>query len=164
MSWFDDGAVAAAGREMNGKKQGSWVFYRRDGSKAAHEVYENGKRISTKHFDEGGTEISVDTARNEHPAEFKGGIDKWRRYLESNLSWPIGYHFQNGGGQVMLQIQMTVDEGGNITNVYVINPFHPAFDKIAYNVISKSPKWIPAIQHNRPVYYRFVQSVTFQEN
>jgi antitoxin component YwqK of YwqJK toxin-antitoxin module len=162
VSWFDNGIPAAAGKEINGKKNGAWVFYHQNGNKAAREVYEKGKRISLQHFAEDGTEIAVDTSRNEHPAEFKGGIPNWRRYLEKTLQWPYGYHFENTS-QVVLQVEMTVDEQGNITDVYVVNPFHPAFDKVAYNVVSKSPKWTPAIQHNRLVKYRFTQSITFEE-
>ena len=162
VSWFDDGNVAAAGREINGKRLGPWVFYRHNGSKAAAETYENDKCIRTRHYDDGGNEIAVDSNRVEHPAEFKGGVDKWKNYLQNQLIWPAGYHFENGN-TVVMQVQMTIDEQGAITDVYVVNPFHAAFDKIAFDAIRKGPKWIPAIQHNRPVPYRFVQTVTFSE-
>lgn len=162
VSWFDDGTPAAAGKEINGKKQGPWVFYHHNGNRAAREIYERGKRISVQHFDESGNEVAVDTARNEHAAEFKGGINNWWRYMERSLNWPAGYSFPNTT-QVVMQVEVTIAEDGKITNVYVVNPFHPAFDKVAYETISKGPKWIPAIQHNRPVQYRFRQTVTFEQ-
>ena len=162
ISWFDDGTPAASGREINGKKQGTWVFFHHNGNKASTEVYEKGKRISCRHFDDGGNEIAVDSNRHEHRAEFKGWIEKWQSYLEKALAWPYGYHFENTN-IVAIRVEMIIDEQGKIGNVYIINPFHPAFDKIAYDIISKSPNWIPAIQHNRTVKYRFVQTVSFQQ-
>ena len=55
----------------------------------------------------------------------------------------------------------TIDEAGNITDVYVDVPVSPKFDEQAIKVIKKSPAWIPAVDHNRNVKYHTRQSITF---
>ncbi len=60
-------------------------------------------------------------------------------------------------------VDAVIDEDGNMTNVEVNTPFHPDFDKIAVNALRKSPKWAPAIFHNRRVKYHMRQAVTFQQ-
>ena len=52
---------------------------------------------------------------------------------------------------ITVVVMATVDEAGNVTDAYVAVPFHPLFDKEVLRVIKRSPKWAPAILHNRYV-------------
>jgi hypothetical protein len=54
-----------------------------------------------------------------------------------------------------------IDEEGKVQNLYVSIPFHPVFDKIALRMVQESPKWLPAISHNRTVSTWFTQPVSF---
>ncbi len=56
-----------------------------------------------------------------------------------------------------------INEDGKVLNAEVSVPLQPEFDKIALNAVNKSPKWIPAISHNRRVYFYFRQLVTFTQ-
>ena len=60
-------------------------------------------------------------------------------------------------------ISAVVDEEGNIKDAYVSVPFHPEFDEIALEVVTKSPKWIPAKLYNRNVKFYIKQPVTFSQ-
>lgn len=162
ISWFDDGVPASAGREIKGKNIGTWVFYHHNGQKASVELYENDKVLTTKHFDERGTEVATDTNRVEKAAIFKNGVKDWVTYLERNLIWPLGYQFENRD-KVVMKVNFTINEAGKVEDVYIVTPVHPAFDKVAFDVVSKSPLWKPAVQHNRNVKYRFTQTVTFAQ-
>jgi len=60
-------------------------------------------------------------------------------------------------------VEAIIDEEGNVTNVTVSTPFHPAFDKIAVEVLRKSRQWEPSISHNRKVRYRIKQPIYFAQ-
>lgn len=162
ISWFDDGMPASAGREIRGKNIGTWVYYHHNGKKASIEVFNNNKVVSTKHFDESGTEIAFDTNRVEKAAVFKNGLKDWGTYLARNLTWPTGYRLDNRD-KVVMKVNFTLNESGKVEDVFIATPVHPEFDKVAYETISKCPLWKPAVQHNRTVKYKYVQTVTFAQ-
>lgn len=162
VSWFDNGQPAAAGRTHGDKPYGSWTYYDKNGSKTAVVQYENGNAVSKQFYDLKGTPAPYKQERWETPADLKGGVKTWLSYLQKKLVWPEPYHFKDMK-KVVMAVELTIDENGNITEVYVRNPFHPAFDNLAYNIISNGPKWTPAVQYNRNVKYRFLQPITFQD-
>jgi outer membrane biosynthesis protein TonB len=56
-----------------------------------------------------------------------------------------------------------VDEEGTIQDAEVTGSLHPDFDKVALEAIKNSPKWIPAIDHNRKIKAYRRQPVTFAQ-
>lgn len=160
VSWFDNGQPNAAGILLNGKMHGKWKYFHQNGNVASIEIYDQGRLLSKKHYDETGT-LQADTSKDK-PAAFERGMDGWRQYLENKLYWPVGYKFDNGDMAVVV-IELTINEDGKVADAEVVTPFHPAFDQIALRTIQLSPKWQAAIEHNRPVKYHFRQSVTFQQ-
>jgi len=55
------------------------------------------------------------------------------------------------GEKAVVVVTFSIDENGNVTEVFTSTPFNSAFDKIAEDVIRHSPKWIPAMEHNRTI-------------
>ena len=161
VGWFNNGNPSFAGRYgAGGKMNGRWVFYHSNGKVSATEFYNNGVLADKQYFDEKGQ--ATDTTNNDKAASFKGGIKEWQRYLNNKLYFPTNYKLINGDRAIVV-IEAVIDEEGNVTNVAVNTPFHPAFDKIAVEVIKKSPRWEPAISHNRKVIYRIKQPVVFRQ-
>jgi len=162
IAWFDDGTPSAAGYFAAGrKKQGKWQYFHKNGQPSSIEVYKAGELVSKQYFTEEG-KMETDTTSKDRVASFPGGIGAWKKYLEKHLSFPSGYKI-SGADQAVVLISWTVDEEGNVKDARVTGPFHPEFDRIALNVIKKSPRWIPAIQHNRKVKYLMSQPVTFSQ-
>jgi TonB family protein len=162
ISWFDDGGLAYAGYLLHDKPQGKWKYYHHNNNISSEEIYSNGKPVSKTYYNEDGTTES-DTAKANSDARFKsGGIEGWQKYLGRNLYWPNGLKFSNAT-QAVVVVSLTIDEEGKPQDVEVSIPLHPEFDKIAVNVIRNSPKWLPAVSHNRKVKSRFIQPVTFQQ-
>ena len=54
-----------------------------------------------------------------------------------------------------------IDEEGNVKDININTPFEDAFNNIVYKTIAASPKWIPAVSHNRKVAYHHKQTVAF---
>jgi len=160
IQWFDNGNPSVAGLLATGdKKNGKWKFFHKNGNLSALEIYDNGNLVSKEYFDENGT-IQKDTTNRDHDLEFPGGGPAWKKYMEKHVNWPANLTFKTSG-QAVVMVRFAVDEEGNVSEVYVTLPFHPAFDKIALDAIRKSPKWIPAVSHNRKIKSYRTQPVTF---
>ena len=161
-TWFDDGTPSSAGRYAAGKKMtGKWQFFYKSGKISSLETYNNGALINKEYYDEAANKMT-DTSKGNSNAEFPGAENGWLKYLQKHLYFPPQYQITNADKAVDV-ITFTVNEDGSISNVFVYTPFYPEFDNIAVNVITRSPKWKPAINHNRPVKSQFKQAVTFSQ-
>ena len=96
----------------------------------------------------------------EFPAEFPGGANSWRSYLESNMKYPAKAYRKNIQGVV--RVQFIVDKEGNISEVQALNDPGGGLAEEAIRIIKNSPKWKPAEQNKRKVIYRHIQSITFK--
>lgn len=162
VSWFDNGNPSSAGAYSAGRKAtGKWQYFHKNGNPSANEVYANGQLRSRQYYDESGTAIQ-DTAARESEAIFPGGMEAWKKYLGKHIYFPSQYKI-NGADQVVVTVDWVVDEEGNVTDVFVSSPFHPEFDRIAFDAISRSPKWKPAISHNRRIKAYRRQPLTFAQ-
>lgn len=161
VSWFDNGFPAAAGRYSSDMKQnGMWKFFHSNGNVSSIEIYDDSKLINKQYFNEKG-EVLTDTTNTDRQAKFRGGIEAWLRYISNHIYFPDGYKIVNADG-VKVVITFTVNEKGEIEDVFTSTPFDKKFDEIAEKVINKSPKWKPAIEHNRNVKQVFQQPVFFK--
>ena len=110
-------------------------------------------KVDTEDYDKTFTKVEV-------PAEFPGGPDGWKRYLERNLQYPDVA--QENGTQGVVKVQLVVDKDGGISEVQALNDPGDGLAAEAVRIIRKGPKWTPAEQNGRKVTYRFVQTITFQ--
>ncbi len=162
VSWFDNGNASSAGRYSAGYQQnGKWQYFHKNGKPSATELYKAGTLIDKQYFDEDGKPVP-DTTNRDKPAEFPGGNDAWQKYLLNHTYFPTQYKFDNADKAVVV-VEATIDEDGNVTNVELNTPLYPAFDEIALKAVRNSPKWKPAIQHNRRVKYSFIQAIVFSQ-
>lgn len=96
--------------------------------------------------------------RVEIEAEFPGGVNKWRQYLERNLR--VDNDIPEGTYAVL--IQFVVDTEGNISDVIALTNHGYGMEDEAMRVIKRGPKWNPAIQNGRQVKAYRKQLITFQ--
>ncbi len=96
----------------------------------------------------------------ENPAEFPGGPDAWKRYLERTLQYPE--IATENGTQGVVRVQFIVDRDGNISEVQALNDPGDGLADEAVRIIRRGPKWKPAEQNGRKVIYRHVQTITFR--
>jgi len=161
VSWFDNGVPAAAGRYSSDMKQnGKWKYFHRNGNVSSIEIYKEGKLINKEYHNENG-EILNDTTNTDKQAQFAGGIEVWLKYISDHIYFPDGYKIVNADAAKVV-VTFTVNEDGKIDNIFTSTPFDKRFDRIAENVIRKSPNWIPAKEHNRNVKQVCHQPVNFQ--
>lgn len=162
VSWYDNGAPSSAGRFIEGKQTGVWQYFHKNGTLAAKEKYNAGKLLMRQYYDTSGIE-EADTTSKDRDADFKGGEKGWSKFVYKQIYFPRGYRFSQGD-KVTVLVTALIDEEGNVTEPFVELPVHPDFDKIAISIFKRSPKWIPAIRHNRTVKQYIRQGVTFEQN
>ena len=107
---------------------------------------------STKDYNKVFTKVDV-------PAEFPGGPEGWKAYLESNLKYPN--KAQRKGIQGVVRVQFIVDKTGKVSSVLPMNDPGGGLAEEAVRVIAKGPNWTPASQNGKKVIYRHIQSITF---
>lgn len=66
--------------------------------------------------------------------------------------------------QVTVVVGGIIDEEGNLQDIQIIVPNLPECNITALEVMRLSPKWNPAISHNRKVKYSIHQPITFFYN
>ena len=92
--------------------------------------------------------------------EFPGGIAELMKYLQKNMRYPKVCKEQGLQGRVIVQFVVNTDS--TISDVNVIKPVNPHFDKEALRVVKAMPKWKPGPQRGKPVRVRFTLPVTFR--
>lgn len=95
------------------------------------------------------------------PAEFPGGMNGWRNYLERNLNSDIPVSNGAPAGRYTVVVSFLVDKSGVISDVVAENDPGYGTKAEAIRVIAKGPSWKPAIQNGNKVIYRHKQSITF---
>lgn len=94
-------------------------------------------------------------------AEFPGGVDAWRKYLERFLNRDTPNDNGAPEGKYTVQVSFIVSKDGSISDVKAENNPGYGTAEEAVRVIRKGPNWKPAIQNGRNVIYRHKQNITF---
>lgn len=159
-SWFDNGQMSSGGYLLHNKGYQKWKFYNSFGVLASIVHFAEGKVVAKEYYNADGTPLA-DTSDVE--ASFsKGGMAGWQKYLQRSLAWPSRLRLVNTN-MVTVVVSYTISEQGKITDIEVVNPFHPEIDRAAINVVMNSPRWVPARQFNRNVKQKFRQPLTFAQ-
>jgi protein TonB len=95
------------------------------------------------------------------PAEFPGGTQGWIRYLERTLNRDLPVENGAPAGKYSVVVSFVVARDGSISDVKSENdPGYGTKDE-AVRVITRGPKWKPAVQNGRNVIYRHRQAIVF---
>ena len=97
----------------------------------------------------------------QNPAEFIGGMEEWKKFLERNLNNNIPSLNSAPAGKYTVTVQFIVNKEGDISDVQAKNDPGYGCKEEAIRVIRSSPTWEPAIQNNIPVSYRAIQQINF---
>lgn len=95
-------------------------------------------------------------------AEFQGGIEAWKRYLERNLNAEIPVNNGAPAGLYTVVITFIVDKDGNISEIECLNDPGYGIKEEAVRIMKKSPRWNPAQQNGRKVIYKQTQKISFK--
>jgi TonB family protein len=91
---------------------------------------------------------------------FQGGIANFYAYLHQNLVYPKNAIKQRKEGKVF--IAFIVEKDGSLTNIKILRSVSPEIDAEAGRVVGSSPKWLPALQNEKPVRYQYTFPIAFK--
>ena len=92
---------------------------------------------------------------------FEGGdMNTFSKWVNKRLVYPEKAKKEGTQGRVTLQFKVNKD--GEVCDICVVRGVSPELDKEAYDVVSKSPKWTPAIHEGKPVSVTITFPVIFQ--
>jgi protein TonB len=91
-------------------------------------------------------------------ASYPGGIDSLKTFMQKNIRHPTGQDAEYVGS---VFVSFIVHENGTLSNFQVLKTLTPACDKNAIARLKKMPKWIPAMEHGKPIASKMVLPVRF---
>lgn len=145
----------------NISRKAIWYFYE-SGKKQSYASFNMiGKVVEQMGWDEEGNELKNFVVEKE--AEFPGGMEGWRKYLERNLNANVAAEDKAPIGYYPVKVQFLIDQEGKVSMVKAISvpSLCPSCGSEAERIIRKGPKWNAAIQNGKPVIYHAVQFITF---
>ncbi|HMJ48633.1 MAG TPA: energy transducer TonB [Ferruginibacter sp.] len=107
------------------------------------------------------SESDVLVERVEVPAQFPGGMKGWVDYLKNNLDAETPVNNGAPAGTYQVGIRFIVSREGIISKVLAETGLGYGMEAEAIKVISRCPKWIPAMQNGRKVNAYHRQVITF---
>jgi TonB family protein len=160
-SFADSGnLVRISGRLYNGQKHGPWVYTDADGIKSFEAVYDADTVATATCYDAAGQpEQKGKDCVLEKPAGYPGGLEAWRVFLERNLNYPPDAMKANAEGTV--RVEFIIEKDGRANGFKVLASPHPSLSAEALRIMKRARLWEPAVQYNRKVVYRHIQSITF---
>jgi len=96
----------------------------------------------------------------EKPSFMGGDENEFTKWVAKNMAYPEIAKENNIQGRVILSFVVGPD--GRVVDVKVLRGVDPSLDKAAVEVVSKSPKWTPGKQRNKPVRVKYTFPVIFQ--
>lgn len=94
------------------------------------------------------------------PPQFPGGDNARFKYIMTNLVYPEDA--RKAGIEGTVYVQFIILPTGKVTNAKVLKGVSNSIDKVALDVISKMPDWIPAIKDNKRVSYEMTMPLKFK--
>ena len=94
-------------------------------------------------------------------AEFQGGLEALRSYIERNLNANIASEKGAPSGKYRVMLYFLVDSDGKVNDVIAENNPGYGTTEEAIRVMKNSPKWIPARQNGQNVASRMRHPITF---
>ena len=157
----DNKTITAAGKIVEGHKQGNWIFKDSKGIISQRVEYAIDSVTSITCFDENGIEeAGKKDCKEKKTPQFSTGINGWRIFLERTMQYPR--EAQETKMQGVVRCRCTMDVNGKITHVEIISSPGIPLSQEATRVLLASPNWNPAEEHNRKVPTVFVQTLTFR--
>lgn len=184
--WYNaKGDLDSVGLVYRGRKDSYWTYYR-DDKTYLNITYDKGKLVEKTDYDakmiyyaNGAHEsfeekkikdslekITSDTTFKtvQVEAKYNGGMDAWVSYISANLVTPDRFMNIMGRGKYTVIVCFLVNKEGATDDIYLSHSVEWSGDREILNLIKNSPRWQPAQQNGKHVYYRQKQSISYAVN
>jgi TonB family protein len=100
-----------------------------------------------------------DSLNKEEMPSYIGGEEKMYDFIANHLKYPAKARDNQTEGRIL--ITFTIDESGDIKNLYIKKDIGDYCGESAMYVISQMPRWNPGIQNGKPVQVEYTVPVQF---
>jgi membrane associated rhomboid family serine protease/antitoxin component YwqK of YwqJK toxin-antitoxin module len=140
--WYPSGQIAEEGQYKNGRKEGLWYGFHRNGRPYYKEQYRDNRLIHGVSEDMGGRRYVYDYL-SEYPFPEKG-MPAFKKYIAQNKREPF---YKPSHGKVKLTFTVGID--GSTWNYVIIQGLSPECDHEAVRLLKEGPRWRPALLHGQ---------------
>jgi N-acetylmuramoyl-L-alanine amidase len=95
------------------------------------------------------------------PAEFKGGLKAWAKFLNQNIKREIPIEKGGPPGKYTVNLSFIIDKEGKLSEIKAENNPGYGTAEEAVRVMKLSPNWEPAKLNGETVIYKHKQSITY---
>jgi N-acetylmuramoyl-L-alanine amidase len=99
--------------------------------------------------------------KTEVPAEFKGGLKAWAKFLNQNIKREIPIEKGGPPGKYTVNLSFIIDKEGKLSEIKAENNPGYGTAEEAVRVMKLSPNWEPAKHNGETVTYKHKQSITY---
>jgi len=157
-AWYNQaGSLDSLGSTYRGRKDGTWEYLLDDSGRAhIREEYYRAKFLKRENFNSktvqypnGLTEPikNSDSADNKEevtiiqtPAEFKGGVNGWIKYLSKELKTPDRFLQQSfAGNKATVMVGFIISKEGKVSDIFIVQSREWSIDTETIRVLKKSP-------------------------
>jgi TonB family protein len=149
--------IAAVGLVKDGQKDGIWRGAIND-TVSYENRFEHGVLVYSSQVKSYKPSGEVFVKFDTQP-QFKGGIQKFAKFLIHNIRYPIDARRNWVQGRVI--VDFTVEPDGTLSHVRAVAGIRDGCDEEAVRVIKMSPLWQPATKDGKPVRAAFSVPVAF---
>lgn len=143
--WYQSRVKLSEKNYINDKLDGVAKDFHANGNLKREEMYEEGKLVSGKSFDDAGKEVPYFAAYV--PPSFPGGIEKFMTYVTNRATTSGLSKYQHGN----MMVRFVIDTNGKVTNIKLMRRLEPKLDNSIIAALQKSPLWIPGKKDGVPV-------------
>jgi TonB family protein len=154
--YYRSGPKRATGQFVHNKREGTWQYWREDGTLRLQKKFAGGIEMLT-FTQPADADSKVPQIVEQMPA-FPGPMSVVQ-YLASTIHRPAGAPPVHGDGKVF--VQFVVGPEGNVISTRIIKSFDSAYDAEVLRAVVELPRWKPGRQNGEPVAVRFVVPVVF---
>lgn len=96
--------------------------------------------------------------------EFPGGKDKWKKYIQGNMSPKVTFYVSQKDVKGMVVVSFVIAKDGSVSDVKILRGIANCSqcNDEAKRLIENSPKWIPAEANGHAVKIYYSQGITFK--
>lgn len=145
--FFENGRTRLTAYYSNGELEGTLKVYNDSGNLIREEKFINNISKEAKCYADNGKSIHCEPFYR--AAQFPGGEAAFIKYISSEFNYPRSMMEKGESGYIL--VRFVVEKDGTIGRFKTMECSNMLMEKEAFRVLSKSLKWIPAIDDGEPV-------------
>lgn len=92
--------------------------------------------------------------------EYPGGSDKFYKYIQSQLTYPV--NAVKAGIEGTVEANFTIVRDGSLASVKIVKGLGYGCDELVISILENSPKWSPGRFYGRAIEVTYAVSVEFK--